>query len=323
MARIRSIHPGLFTDESFMDLTVSAPLAIPLLLGLWTEADDAGTFEWKPLTIKARILPAATADVSELLRELMSVGVIQHFRLNGKDYGVIRNFVKFQRPKDPKDIYPHSEETRAYAGFTSEGERPRSRTGRPPVARTSEPLPKSPGTASEERCQMEDVGGIVTKIEIVANPLDSAAPRKTRRAKPRTQISEDAQPSEKDRKAANETGLTAEQFRTEWRKFRDHHQAKGSLMSDWSAAWRTWLGNVAEFQPRARAGPPRDTRNGVGNLLAEAYGLNGHGNQENHSQAIRSLPFAGDGEREPDCGDDGGLPGGASGLLAASGFSRM
>lgn len=87
---------------------------------------------------------------------------------------------------------------------------------------------------------------------VVASP---SAPRKASRAKPRTQIAEDAQPSEKDRAAAAEAGLSAEQFRTEWRRFRDHHRAKGSLMADWSAAWRTWLGNIAEFQRQPRASP--------------------------------------------------------------------
>ena len=71
MARIRSIHPTILTDEAFMALTVERPLAVALLIGLWMEADDAGTFEWKPLTIKARILPAAADDVSGLLDVLV------------------------------------------------------------------------------------------------------------------------------------------------------------------------------------------------------------------------------------------------------------
>ena len=75
MARIRSVHPGLLTDEAFMTLTVESPLAIPLLVGLWMEADDAGTFEWKPLTLKARILPAITQNISELLDVLSKPSV--------------------------------------------------------------------------------------------------------------------------------------------------------------------------------------------------------------------------------------------------------
>ena len=41
-----------------------------LLFGLWTEADDQGVFDWKPITIKMRILPVDNVDVPELLAEL-------------------------------------------------------------------------------------------------------------------------------------------------------------------------------------------------------------------------------------------------------------
>jgi hypothetical protein len=166
MSRIRSIHPGLFTDEAFMTLTVEAPLAVALLIGLWCEADDSGHFEWKPLTLKARILPAASSDVKWLLEALCGANVVKRFELAGKHFGVIRNFVKFQRPKEPKDIHPSSVESRAYAGFTSEGTRPRSTTGRPPkgnsavkTGRPSEPLPKSPRSPSERARQREEEGG--------------------------------------------------------------------------------------------------------------------------------------------------------------------
>lgn len=75
--------------------------------------------------------------------------------------------------------------------------------------------------------------------------------------------------------------------------------------------------------PMARAGPSfRDNRNGVGNLLAEAYGLNGN-HEENHSPAFRALPLAGDGQREPNRGDGGGVSGNATELLIAGSLRRM
>lgn len=122
---------------------------------------------------------------------------------------------------------------------------------------------------------------------IVNNPLDgrNASPqlpeeptalRKPKRAKVKTQIDEDAQPSERDRAAADEAGLTAEMFRTEWRKFRDHHRAEGSLKLDWAAAWRYWLGNVQKYQPRAaaRAGPHSspEKRSNVAQAIEELHG---------------------------------------------------
>jgi uncharacterized protein YdaU (DUF1376 family) len=85
------------------------------------------------------------------------------------------------------------------------------------------------------------------------------APRMPSRSKSKSMIAEDAQPTPADVEAAIRKGLPVEATRAEWQKFRDHHRAKGSLMLDWSAAWRTWLSRISEFAPKvvpfARAGP--------------------------------------------------------------------
>lgn len=120
MARIRSIHPGLFTDEEFMQLTVSSPLAVPLLLGLWGEADDQGLFEWKPLTIKARILPAVPADIGPLLEALVDGQFIRRFEVDGRSYGAIRNFRRWQRPEKPKALHPLPGDLRSYVGLVAD-----------------------------------------------------------------------------------------------------------------------------------------------------------------------------------------------------------
>ncbi|HWL67115.1 MAG TPA: hypothetical protein VNS22_01895 [Geminicoccus sp.] len=121
MARIRSIHPGLFTDEAFMQLTVEAPLAVPLLIGLWTEADDRGVFLLRALTIKARILPAAQADIGELLGALERLNFIRRFRVGEREFGAVRNFCKFQRPKKPKYLYPLPHDLHLYVGSGGTG----------------------------------------------------------------------------------------------------------------------------------------------------------------------------------------------------------
>lgn len=119
MARIRSIHPGLMADEAFMTLTVETPLAIPLLLGLWMEADDDGIFEWKPLTLKAKSLPAAPVDVNELLSVLCGLNFIRMYEVDGRCYGAVRNFKQWQRPKLPKVKWPKADGIAAYVGDTS------------------------------------------------------------------------------------------------------------------------------------------------------------------------------------------------------------
>lgn len=106
MSRIRSIHPGLFTDEAFM---TASPYARLLIIGIWTEAWDDGVFEWKPLTLKARLFPVDAVNVADLLAELVTLGFVKQFDA-GKPYGAIRNFQKYQRPKKPNSsgVLPNS-----------------------------------------------------------------------------------------------------------------------------------------------------------------------------------------------------------------------
>ncbi len=140
MARIRSIHPGLFTDESFVSCS---PLARLLVLGLWTEADDQGVFEWKPVTLKMRLLPVDGADVSALLVEIADQNICRRFEADGKVYGAIRNFRKYQRPKSPNAIYPLPKDLRSYVAISEiAGDKPG-------------PIPPN----GENAPQMEDGGG--------------------------------------------------------------------------------------------------------------------------------------------------------------------
>lgn len=48
---------------------------------------------------------------------------------------------------------------------------------------------------------------------------------------------------------ARERGLTKLDLVRETSKMLDHHRAKGSMMLDWVAAWRTWMTRAGEYQP--------------------------------------------------------------------------
>ena len=113
MARIRSVHPGLFTDEAFVAMSSDAQV---LLIGLWTEADDQGVFEWKPVTIRMRLRPTKDGDVVLLLSEMEAVNCVRRFEVDGRQYGAIRNFRKFQRPKSPNAVHPCPPDIRNYVG---------------------------------------------------------------------------------------------------------------------------------------------------------------------------------------------------------------
>lgn len=142
MARIRSVHPGLFTDESFMTASIHARL---LLIGLWTECWDDGVFDWKPLTLKARIFPVDSVDVSALLAELEALDIIKPFERGGKRFGAVRNFCRFQRPKKPNNSGVISDHIKIYVGISSTG---------------SEPVPHQSETGGEKSPQMEDGEGV-------------------------------------------------------------------------------------------------------------------------------------------------------------------
>lgn len=103
MARIRSIHPEQWTDDQF---ATCGPLARLLALGIRNWTDDNGIFEWNPVKLKMRVLPADNCDVTELLNELESTNQVFRYKVQGKDYGIVRSFQRFQNPKSPKFIYP-------------------------------------------------------------------------------------------------------------------------------------------------------------------------------------------------------------------------
>lgn len=145
MSRIRSIHPGLWTDEAFVSLS---PMARLLLMGLWNECDDTGSFAWSPITLKMRILPADSADASVLLDEMVSLGIVMRYEVGGKAYGAVRNFCQFQRPKKPNSVHPQTPEVENWVNTKARS----ARDG-------SEEVPDQLPTASVNPRQREDGGG--------------------------------------------------------------------------------------------------------------------------------------------------------------------
>jgi hypothetical protein len=117
MARIRSLHPGFWTDEAVLRLTVEDPLALLALIGLWGEADDHGLFEWKPYSLKVKVLPATNADLGAILTVLEDGHFIQKVTIEGRQYGAIRNFMVYQRPRRPSYKHPHNDAVLSYVGI--------------------------------------------------------------------------------------------------------------------------------------------------------------------------------------------------------------
>ncbi len=169
MARIRSVHPGLWTDEAFVSVP---PLARLLFIGLWTEADDHGVFEWKPIGLKLRLIPADDGAglrcgtggelVENLLLQLAEVGLIKRVSKDAKHMGLIKNFARWQRPKKPRFLFPIEKEWAEFIGLTDF---------------CGEPVGNPFGTGGGNAPQMEEEGG--RRKEIPPNP-----PSKKTRKKP-------------------------------------------------------------------------------------------------------------------------------------------
>lgn len=124
---------------------------------------------------------------------------------------------------------------------------------------------------------------------LVVPPDPETAPRKASRAKPRTQIAEDQLPEKHDAEYATAAGMSRAETSAEWLRFRDYHRSKGSVMADWSAAWRTWVGNRERFgQPRA--GPP--SRGIAARALLEIKRRKAENDQSRSTtQALEFLPI--------------------------------
>ena len=71
MSRIRSIHPGLWTDEAFMALSAPARL---LLIGLWTEAfEEMNAIDPKQLNLEQRLRRAEVKALLVIAQELVAL----------------------------------------------------------------------------------------------------------------------------------------------------------------------------------------------------------------------------------------------------------
>lgn len=184
MARIRSLHPGFFTDEAIVSVSAFARL---LLQGLWVEADDHGIFEWKPVTIKMRVLPVDNVDVGLLLSELSAAGLIREFADGARQYGAVRNFCRFQRPKKPKYIHPIRDEFRTYvasSGASGEPGEVEAGSSSPLAAPEGDPVPKK----GELAPQMKEEGGKERKKESAGLKPANGRDHKPDLADPKTQF---------------------------------------------------------------------------------------------------------------------------------------
>lgn len=155
MARIRSVHPGQWRDQDFVECSIPARL---LAIAIRNEADDQGIFEWKPKQIKMNLFPADAIDVEPLLEELVRFNLMRKYEIDGRQFGAIRNFRLYQRPKTPNAIHPMSHEIRKYVGLDGRNSVTASEIDDASDDLISETLGKSPEQRKEEGGRMKEEG---------------------------------------------------------------------------------------------------------------------------------------------------------------------
>lgn len=95
MARARNIKPSFFTNDVLASLDPIERLAF---IGLWTIADYKGCLEYRPVRIKAMILPYDNCDFEKIAINLDKSGFIRMYSVQGIEYIKIVNFEKHQNP---------------------------------------------------------------------------------------------------------------------------------------------------------------------------------------------------------------------------------
>jgi hypothetical protein len=94
-----------------------------------------------------------------------------------------------------------------------------------------------------------------TETETEKKEVDSRASQTKRaRARARIPLPENFSLSEKGKAHAQGRGFAEGQITSIAEQFENHHRAKGNLMADWEAAWRTWVNNEIKFQRNTNGG---------------------------------------------------------------------
>jgi hypothetical protein len=138
MARIRTIKPDFWTDETLGECSPTARL---LFVGTWNLADDHGNLERSSRQLKAQLFPYDNFDCEPYVVELLHVGCLLEYEVDGKKYLHIKGFDRHQKvEKKSSPRHPLYEDS--------------LRTHRV----VTEPSPSSSGSSSSLRNGMEGKG---------------------------------------------------------------------------------------------------------------------------------------------------------------------
>jgi len=226
MAKIRGFKPDLWTDEDFVELS---PFARLLWMGMWNFACDNGHIADKPKQIKMRVLPTDDVNCAELLREIVTRGLLERAdgwltipNLTRHQKVDRRYFTKCEKPgcSEPSETVSQRESRRVHDGATTGARRA-----------------NTVGTA----CALGDGDG-----EVKGSDGDSPG-----RKRPKTAIPQDWKPSASHETYASERDLD---LSTEAFRFRNHAVSVDRRCVNWNSAFTNWLSNAKPAPKQKSAG---------------------------------------------------------------------
>jgi hypothetical protein len=224
---IRSIKADLCDDEVLGRCSRDARY---LFVALITKADDHGRFRAQRQRMKGTIYPydddVTPAMVEAWLEELERRGRIRLYMAEGQSYGFLTNWSKHQRIDNAaKSECPEPGEE-VLAEVCGD------------LRRVSASLGGVEGWPIEVAAGVEGIGKEERGVSAdqVAADLGDKIKRKSR-------IRGDFALTEERHRYAAEHAIPIGNVAHEFAKFRAHHEAKGSTMADWDAAWRYWVRN--------------------------------------------------------------------------------
>ena len=161
---------------------------------------------------------------------------------------VIHDYLEHQR--SAADVAAMKEQRRAAgrAGGQAKGKRAAKQTASGVLSET----PSKTEASTEVRVASSE-----------ATTAGAAEPRNPRRSRLKDDF--EVTPGMRSWAAQNVPGVDVD---TETAQFLDHHQARGSVMADWTKAWHTWMRNARKFAPRNGSRPPATA---VHDLSAQDY----------------------------------------------------
>lgn len=98
--KIRTIKPEYFKHELLCELETNFPDCKIMLFfaGLWCHCDANGVFRYRPKLLANEILPFVDYPIYRTLEILIENNFIRRFQSKGKDFAIVINFSKHQRP---------------------------------------------------------------------------------------------------------------------------------------------------------------------------------------------------------------------------------